>query len=66
MTVEERLQNGLAKNESTTDLEPSDTEQKPNERAGKKKSPAAIQCRKFAGKDFKFLKLEYLVDYLLL
>ena len=36
MTVEERLQNGLAKNETTIDLESSDTGQKPNERAGKK------------------------------
>ena len=46
-------------------MESSDTEQKSNERAGKKKlSPAAIQCRKFAVSDFKFLKLEYLVDSL--
>ena len=34
MTVEERLQNRVTENESTTDLEFSDTEQKPNERAG--------------------------------
>ena len=47
MTVEERLQKQVAKNESTTDLESSDTVQKPNERAGKKKlSPDALQCRK--------------------
>ena len=36
MTVEERLQNQVAKNESATELESSDTGQKPNERAGKK------------------------------
>ena len=36
MTKEERLQNQVAKNESTTDLESSDTAQKPNGRAGKK------------------------------
>ena len=35
MTVEERSQNRVAGNESTTDLEPSDPGQKPNERAGK-------------------------------
>ena len=64
MTVEGRLQNRVAKNESTINLESSDTGQKSNERAGKKLSPAAIQCRKFAGSDFKFLKLEYLVDSL--
>ena len=28
----------------------------------KKLSLAAIQCQKFVGSDFKFLKLEYLVD----
>ena len=50
MTVDEWLQNRVAKNESTTDFESSDTGQKPNERSGKiKLSPAAIQCRKFAG-----------------
>ena len=65
MTWEERLQNRVAKNESTIDLESSDTGQKPNKRAGKKElSPAAIQCRKFASSDFKVLKLEYLVDSL--
>ena len=54
MTVEERLQSRVAGKESSADLESSDTEQKPNERAGKKKfSPAPIQCRKFAGSDFK-------------
>ena len=63
MTVEERLQNRVAGNESPTDLKPIDTGQKPNKRAGKNKpSPAAIQCPKFAGSDFKLLKLEYLVD----
>ena len=36
MTADERLQNRAAKNESTTDLESSDTGQKRNERAGKK------------------------------
>ena len=36
MTVEERLQNRVAKNESATDLESSDTGQKLNERAGEK------------------------------
>ena len=36
MTVEERLQNRVAKNVSTTDLESCDTGQKPNERFGKK------------------------------
>ena len=33
-TVDERLQNRVAKNESTSDLESSDTGQKQNERAG--------------------------------
>ena len=37
MTVEERLQNRVAGNESTTDLESSDDGQKPNERTGRKK-----------------------------
>ena len=61
MTVEERLQNRVAKSESTADLEYSESGQKPNERGGKKnQSPAATQCRKFAGSDFKLLKLEYL------
>ena len=36
MTVEERLQNRVAKNESTTGLESTDTGQKPNEKSGKK------------------------------
>ena len=62
MTVVERLQRRVAKNESTTDLESSDTGQKPNKRAAKKRSLAAIQCRKFAGSDFKILKLEYLSE----
>ena len=54
MTVEERWQNRVAKNESTVDLESTDTGQKPNTRAGKKElSPAAIQCYKLAGCDFK-------------
>ena len=44
MTVEEQLQNRVAKNKSTTDLESSDTGQKPKERADKKLSPAAIQA----------------------
>ena len=39
MTVEEQLQNRVAKNESTTDLESSDTGQKSNEKAGKKNCP---------------------------
>ena len=52
MTVEERLQNREAGNESTTDLESSDTGQKPNARAGKKLSPTAIHCRKFADSNF--------------
>ena len=36
ITVEERLQNRVAGNESTSDWESSDTGQKPNARAGKK------------------------------
>ena len=36
MTVEERLQNRVVGNKLTTDLESSDTGQKPNETAGKK------------------------------
>ena len=36
MTVEEWLQNRVAKHESAADLESSDTGQKPKERAGKK------------------------------
>ena len=40
VTAEERLQNRAAKNESTTDLESSDTGQKPNEKAGKRTVPA--------------------------
>ena len=42
--MEERLQNRVAGNESTSDLESSDTEQKPNARAGKKISTTAIEC----------------------
>ena len=42
MTAEERLQNRVAKNESTTDLESSDTGQKPNGKAGKRTVPAKI------------------------
>ena len=61
MTVEVYLQNRVDGNESTTDLESTDTGQKPNERASKKLSPAVIQSRKFACSDFKFLKLEDLV-----
>ena len=61
MTVEVYLQNRVDGNESTTDLESTDTGQKPNERASKKLSPAVIQSRKFASSDFKFLKLEDLV-----
>ena len=65
MVVEERFQNRVAKNESTTDLESSDTGQKTKRKSWQKKlSPAAIQCRKFAGSDFKFLMLDYLVDSL--
>ena len=52
MTVEDWLQNREAGNESTTDLESSDTGQKPNARAGKKLSPTAIQYRKFADSNF--------------
>ena len=52
MTVEEQLQNREAGNESTTDLESSDTGQKPNATSGKKLSPTAIQCRKI--KESKF------------
>ena len=51
MTVEERLQNRVAGNESTTDLESSDTGQKPKEELAKNN----IKCCKFAGSDFKFL-----------
>ena len=51
--MEEWLQNQVAGNESTSDLESSDTGQKPNARAGKKMSSAA-----------KFLKLDYIVDSL--
>ena len=36
MTEEERLQNRVAKKESSTDFDSSDTGQKPNERAVKK------------------------------
>ena len=54
MNVGERLYNRVAKNESTTDLESSDTGQKKRKRWQKKLSPAAIQCRKLAGKDLKF------------
>ena len=35
-----------------------------DEELAKKLSPAAIKCHKFAGSDFMFLKLEYLVDSL--
>ena len=48
MTVEERLQNRVAGNESTTDLETSGTGQKPNGRAGKKtvncQQPVPLIC----------------------
>ena len=45
MTVEERLQNRVAKTESTTDLEPNDTGQKQNKRAGKKNChPVPLNC----------------------
>ena len=64
MTVEERLQKRVAKNDSTTDLESSDTGQNQTKELAKKLSPAAIQFGKFAGSDFKFLKLKYLIDSL--
>ena len=54
MNVEERLQNRVAKNESTTDLESKENGQKQTKKRAKKLSSAAIQCRKFTGKDFKF------------
>ena len=62
MTVDERLQSRVAGNESTTDLKSSETWQKPNARAGKKS--AGIQCRKIAGSEFSFLKLQNIVDSL--
>ena len=58
------MQNRVAGNNSTTDFESSATGQKPNGRAGKKNSHAAIQCHTFAGSDFKCLKIDYIVDTL--
>ena len=57
------MQKRVAKNESTTDLESSDTGQKPNERAGKKNCHLMPSSAvNIASSDVKFLKLEYLVD----
>ena len=65
MTMAERLDKRVAGNYSTICLESSDTGQKPTTRVGKKKlSVAAIQFRNFARSDFKFLKLEHVVDSL--
>ena len=47
MTVEERLQNRVAGNESTTDLESSDAGKNQTKELTKKLSPTAIQCRNF-------------------
>ena len=49
MTVEERLQNRVVENKLTTDLESSDTGQKPNETAGKKTVTCSHPVPKICG-----------------